>query len=533
MEFNVEVDGLQLERFLASRAPVVLLQGPRGSGKSQASCRKLGLNAFVHQQPSSDGVRYRRSYVVRNTYGELGATTLKTWKMVFPEEVFGFVKGTRPYVHHIRLPEYRVDWEVIFLAMDDAADVNKLLSAEASDAWLNEFRELDRGLLKELAPVIKRYPSMAMGGNSLPQIIGDTNAPNPLHWFAYMSGQTALDPSMSQAQRLQFTKPESWEILLQPPGLLEVKNEEGDVVGYEENPDRENARFLRPRYYIELAEEHSYDKNWIDVNLRNKTATLKSGKPVFEHEYREDWHVAKQPIPVEPGVQYVICCDFGRTPAALLLQLVRGQLRVLAEWTAEGMGARAFARRVRSEIASTWLPLLGENADFTAWHQAVGDPAGDNMAEADDISPILMWQAEGFNMRPAPTNDPGVRIEAVKALLTRSAETSPTHPALWISPRCHKLVAAMGGEYRYAKLQVKGERYQDKPEKGPYSHIADALQYGCLHYGFGFEVLGGRKVGGKHRRQTHAITEDNPRGAFEGPDDDRQRFAIMDEDEFL
>jgi hypothetical protein len=44
----------------------------------------------------------------------------------------------------------------------------------------------------------------------------------------------------------------------------------------------------------------------------------------------------------------------------------------------------------------------------------------------------------------------------------------------------------MAGAYRYKRVQVIGhERYQDKPDKGIYSHVCEALQYDCLGAGEG------------------------------------------------
>ena len=48
------------------------------------------------------------------------------------------------------------------------------------------------------------------------------------------------------------------------------------------------------------------------------------------------------------------------------------------------------------------------------------------------------------------------------------------------------LVAGMGGQYAYPKLQVSGgARYADLPMKNRYSHVCDALQYMVLGGGEG------------------------------------------------
>ena len=59
--------------------------------------------------------------------------------------------------------------------------------------------------------------------------------------------------------------------------------------------------------------------------------------------------------------------------------------------------------------------------------------------------------------------------------------------------RCKELVKGFEGGYQYRRMQVSGERYEDKPLKDRYSHIHDALQYLMLGSGEGRQVLGMNK----------------------------------------
>ena len=43
----------------------------------------------------------------------------------------------------------------------------------------------------------------------------------------------------------------------------------------------------------------------------------------------------------------------------------------------------------------------------------------------------------------------------------------------------------MAGGYHFKRVQVSGERYQDKPAKDEHSHVADSLQYLLLGGGEG------------------------------------------------
>ena len=75
-------------RFHASNAYVRGILGPVGSGKSVACIWEM-LKRSMEQAQAPDGLRYTRWLVVRNTYGELLNTTMKTFDEWFPQEVFG------------------------------------------------------------------------------------------------------------------------------------------------------------------------------------------------------------------------------------------------------------------------------------------------------------------------------------------------------------------------------------------------------------------------------------------------------------
>jgi hypothetical protein len=65
-------------------------------------------------------------------------------------------------------------------------------------------------------------------------------------------------------------------------------------------------------------------------------------------------------------------------------------------------------------------------------------------------------------------------------------------PAFIVSPKAKMLRKALAGGYKYKRMQVSGEqRFQDKPDKGRYSHVADAMQYMVLGAVGGDRVIGG------------------------------------------
>jgi hypothetical protein len=105
-----EYSGLDLDftgspvayKFLHDNSFVRVIIGAVGSGKSYASAAEVMLRAVKQVVSPIDKVRYSRFAVVRNTYGELKTTTLKTWVDMFPEHIFGPIRWTPPITHHIK-----------------------------------------------------------------------------------------------------------------------------------------------------------------------------------------------------------------------------------------------------------------------------------------------------------------------------------------------------------------------------------------------------------------------------------------------
>src|ERR1700730_4598956 len=90
-----ELDGAVLDAFMLSTAPVQIICGPVGSGKSKACNLKLWAIANA-QAPGPDGIRRTRMAVVRTTYPELKTTTCRTFTDTFPENIYGPLKWAQP-----------------------------------------------------------------------------------------------------------------------------------------------------------------------------------------------------------------------------------------------------------------------------------------------------------------------------------------------------------------------------------------------------------------------------------------------------
>jgi hypothetical protein len=105
------------------------------------------------------------------------------------------------------------------------------------------------------------------------------------------------------------------------------------------------------------------------------------------------------------------------------------------------------------------------------------DPAAFQRAQTDERSVADIFKAEGFTVKPARTNAVAARLAACESYMTR---TTDGKPMLMLSQDAQLLAKALRGKYRY-KVNTNGDR-DDKPEKShPWSDIADAFQYVCLH----------------------------------------------------
>ena len=77
-----------LKKFTLSDLRVRCAMGPFGSGKSSACVMEIVRRAHA-QAPGPDGIRRSRWAVVRNSYGQLKDTTIRTFHDWFPPKIFG------------------------------------------------------------------------------------------------------------------------------------------------------------------------------------------------------------------------------------------------------------------------------------------------------------------------------------------------------------------------------------------------------------------------------------------------------------
>lgn len=435
------------------------------SGKSVA-CVLEGFRRSMQQAPHN-GVRRTRGAVIRNTAPELESTTIKTWKEWIPENV-GVFNMKPPISCMINIPlkdGTRMECEVFFIAIDRPVDVKKLLSFEITWAWINEAREVPKAALDALTARVGRYPSNRVGGPTWHGIFMDTNPPEDDHWWYQLA---------------EVEKPKGYKFFRQPGGLIK----KGDR--YYANPLAENIQNLPGNWQYYFNQVPGKNEDWIKVYILGEYGSIFEGRVVYS-EWNEAVHLAKEELEVWRGIPLILGFDFGLTPACAFLQLTpNGQLRVIDELVTQGttMGITAFGRDiVKPHINNNY----GGVDVVTSW----GDPAGNQRGQTDETTCLEALASIGIPTGAAKTNSFIARREAVAEPMNRMVGGEP---GFLLSPKCSMLRKGFNGRYYYERVQTVGdERFKDAPVKNIWSHVQDALQYGCLMSdGGGVEFRRGR-----------------------------------------
>lgn len=460
------------------------IRGPFGSGKSVTTVIKLLMNAkgqLDHRGP--DGWARRRTAIIRNTYPELRTTTMNTFFAWVPKHL-GHWRDAGPPCLHIVDKEKKLDWEILFVALDRPDDLKKLLGIELSDVWINEAREVPKAILDGLSGRVGRYPAVWQGGCFRAQIMMDTNPPDTDHWW-YVLAES--DVSNEKNRQIIQSIREAEEVL-RIKGFL---GKEQKMFSFYAQPSgrsehAENLRNLRAGYYeFQMAGK---DQDWIKVYVDGDYGFIMDGLPVFP-EYKDNFHAGKD-FPVLRGLGFRLGFDFGLTPAATLSQRAgNGRWLVHDELVSERMGIKSFADELKRFLADRY-----PGAKITS---ARGDPAGDQVTPEESTC-FKILQAAGFSIAcAAPTQDPTRRREGVAFLLKNVIDGEP---AISINPRCTTLRKGMSGGYHRRRLQLAGEsRFREVPEKNKYSHVCEALEYDVVSAGedrnvtMAPEILHGRR----------------------------------------
>lgn len=440
--------------------------GPYGSTKTTAGVMKIAYEA-KQIAPCRDGIRRSRYAWIRNTREMLRDTSIPDFLKWFPDGEAGlYMKTEGKFL--LRFDD--VECEVLFRGLDDSNDVRRLLSLQLTGGIMDEFREIHPSVYESLAGRVGRYPDKSMNGvgprredgKAMKKIWGMSNPPDyGTFWETLLT-----DP------------PDNVHVSFQPSGM---------------SPEADWLHYLDDGYYENLFELHKHDQDWIDVYIHAKFGASLAGKPVFRAF--NDTHIAKEELNPLQGTSLLIGADAGLSPAAVIGQITHdGRIVGHNALISESMGSLRFIREKLKPLLAEKFP--GQKA------LVIIDPAAFQRAQTDERTVADMYRAEGFTVKPAKTNATQARIAAVDQFLTRVVDGKP---GVLLSPDgCKPLIQALKGKYRY-KLNGKGE-IEESPEKShPWSDVADAFQYLCLHADGG-AVLGSSWANGVQVREIQHVS---------------------------
>ena len=431
---------------------VRVVMGPYGSGKSTLSIADIVRRACAGPVWYA-GRRKSRYGIVRNTSGELQSTTLQTWLAWFGDlgDVRKRQKPILTYEHTFNDGNGIVELELLFIALDRPEDVRKIKSLELTGCYINELSEVPKAALAHMKGRVNRYPSKAFCQEHYwSGIIADTNPPEDDHWIY---------------EDFEKNKYPHHVLFKQPPGL--IKNDDDKWV---RNPLADNASNLPDNYYEMLAEGQS--REFIKVFCLGEYGSVGFGKRVYL-EFNPDVHAVERLEAIQ-GDPLLLGWDFGLTPACVVMQLSpRGQLLILKEYVADGMGIRSFAD-------SIVIPSIAKDFPYCKVGTSVADPAGNSRSEiVEEMSCIGELSSLGIPTIGARTNDIDPRLAAVRYFLNKMVDGRPG--LILDRKNCPILFKGFVKDYVFARIAVGGEeRYKDKPNKNMASHPMDALGYGCL-----------------------------------------------------
>ncbi|KYC52207.1 MAG: hypothetical protein AMQ22_00934 [Candidatus Methanofastidiosum methylothiophilum] len=438
----------------------IFIMGPVSSGKSTGCIFHCFLNA-QKQVPDRNGIRRSRYAIIRNTYPQLKTTTIKTWINWFKDKIkITYDIPVKGHINWALDDGTTLDIELVFMAIADSQDIEKLRSLELTGCHINEAGQLDREVFDMIKNRINRYPIDNTGSPCAvdPFIICDYNAVSTDHWLYKLAEED---------------RPEGFSFYRQPPAVLLHNGK------YILNPDAENikvvdeyGRTIHPGvtedYYLTAC--MGTDPDMIYVNLMNNYGETRHGKPVYK-DYDDSQHLATTSLRPLAGVPLVIGMDQGLKPAAVVTQQAAdGTVLVLDEIVTDDCSIQEFCQDLL-------LPLINTKyKDYKNNYYVVCDPATVRRSMNDSKAGTDILKENGVVFRTAKTNSFIARKEAVTHFLR-------LHNKFKVDRSCFYIRKGFLSEYHYEPIRsASSDKFREVPEKNIYSNPHDALQYACMEY---------------------------------------------------
>lgn len=408
-------------QFIESRAKADLYSSRMGEGKSTA-----GAWACLYHTRHNPGARWA---IIRDTWENLQATTMKSFFEWFPPGVYGSFHSSKKT---FTWAEGVARGEVEFLGMDDPQDASKLMSRELAGFFIDE-------------------PAPAVGSSGVDEMIFDIGLsrlrqPN-MKWYAAKLAENNPDEAHWTYRR--FVSPGTPSFVYWQPT----------------NP--ENAKNLPSTYYEDLRRIWSHRPDLIRRFVDGEFGFQQEGKQVTP-QWSDKIHLSVGLVPV-PRQELICLWDWGHNPTCIITQKTpMGYWLILDAMVGEDIGAEEL-------INDAVKPLL---ADRYKGHplRHIGDNAGTSREQTSIYrSAVALLKKElGGPWRSGPVKF-HERLDPLQAVLSRTLQgrgvvqvDRERAKAVWYALRG-------GWHYKIARTGL----ISNEPKKNIHSHPGDAMGYGA------------------------------------------------------
>ena len=407
--------------FIESKAKADLFSSRMGEGKSVA----LSWSAFYHTR-HNPGAKWA---VIRDTWENLHATTMKTFFEWFPPGIMGTWHATnRTFTWASGIAQ----GEVTFLGMDAPEDASKLMSRELAGLAIDE-------------------PAPAVASMGIDEMIFDIGMSrlrqSGMKWYGAKLAENNPDESHWTYKRFVSPGTENFKVW---------------------QPNKpENEKNLPASYYAELRKLWSHRPDLIRRFVEGDFGFQSIGKAVTP-QWNDKLHLATGLYPL-PRQELIMLWDFGHNPTCIITQKTpMGSWLILDALVGDGIG-------VTELIGDGVKPLISERyRNMTMRH--IGDPAGKTGEQTS-----VMRSAVGFIKKElgGPWRDgpvkPAERIEPLRSVLTR---TIGGRGVVQVDKeRANAVWQALRGGWHFNVARtglISGEAKKDI-----HSHPGDAMSYGA------------------------------------------------------
>lgn len=472
------------EAFLNDKKLITGIMGPVGSAKTTKCVAKM-VKSALWQAPGPDGIYRAKWGVIRDTYPQLKKTVLATWFRWFPKQL-GDWNGEAPYEHTLRFlviqggRKCEVELTVIFAAIGENKAEDVMRGWEVTGIWLNEGDLVSHEVFAYAMTRIGRFPANCTWRG----LILDMNAPDIENWTysVFVDQDLGITDEIAAELRAELGELFGVGFHVQPGGRSK-------------SPPPENIENLPKGYYAQQIFALSKMPWLIKRMVDNEFGPTRHGQPVFS-EYNDEVHCARAQLEPIRGVPLRISADAGGTPAAVIRQRnpANGQIRILGEVVIfaeleeenlQQLGAVAFGKMVGRYCKDEFpgcevFPIVRVDPASAAGEAAQGaDPSWRQNFQIG----LREELGDEIKVRKSQVNNNRLdeRLQAVRDPMLTLVEGG--QPGFVICPvRCKVLRKGFKGMYVILRTKLQGgmARYSDAPAKTMWSHVQDALQYGCI-----------------------------------------------------